>query len=604
MSATTSLPPTQSPDAERRRMIINRQKTSTFWRAVHLFGSLQLALFLLASIAIACAVATFYESNFNAQIAQHYIYKAPWFLFWLGLLCINLFAVTLTRWPWQKKHTGFIITHYGIITLLIGAVIGSRFGFEGNVTLHKDRPAVSRVVTSESVVQMEIPESRALYTVPFDALVTRPSEERPRKITIPETGWKLVALDAAEHLVRDQVVSATPDGAPIALLRFSSATAGRETTMGLVADDPSLNKESFFGMATVEIFPELGQFSVEREMETQMVFAKFAPVLQGPASGVEATLHPDAETLRVTVPNGPSVSYRLQEVLGQELQLGAATVAVREFWPDFEMVDGRPTSRSDQPENPAVLVQVATSHITDEDKEGLRGMRMQLAPKEEGALAFRLLRDGLVMAEGVTEVGESINTGWNDWVVEVLGASSSARLEEVVRPAREGVVDEATGIPGFLASLDVGDGSPGEPVWVESGQVVTLSNGHRFVRIGYGLKLRPVPFSIRLLDFEVPRFEGTDTPSNFIATVEFLDPTTGETKVDTARMNRPANWPGGWGPLLTGQNYKFSQAEWNPQDLSETTLQVLFDPGWILKWIGSLAICVGIGVMFYWKPRR
>ena len=53
---------------------------------------------------------------------------------------------------------------------------------------------------------------------------------------------------------------------------------------------------------------------------------------------------------------------------------------------------------------------------------------------------------------------------------------------------------------------------------------------------------------------------------------------------------------------LTGINYKFSQAEWNPQNLEETTLQVLYDPGWLLKWIGSLGICVGIAIMFYWRP--
>ncbi len=37
-------------------------------------------------------------------------------------------------------------------------------------------------------------------------------------------------------------------------------------------------------------------------------------------------------------------------------------------------------------------------------------------------------------------------------------------------------------------------------------------------------------------------------------------------------------------------------------DLKETTLQVLHDPGWLYKWIGSLGIIIGIVIMFYWKP--
>ncbi|HEY5812332.1 MAG TPA: hypothetical protein VIT23_06745, partial [Terrimicrobiaceae bacterium] len=95
--------PTVASVPARKRMIAERQKRSPVWRLIHLLGSLQLALILLATIAIACAIATFAESSFTTKIAQSYIYKAPWFQLWLTLLCVNLFAVTLTRWPWQKR---------------------------------------------------------------------------------------------------------------------------------------------------------------------------------------------------------------------------------------------------------------------------------------------------------------------------------------------------------------------------------------------------------------------------------------------------------------------------------------------------------------------
>jgi hypothetical protein len=224
-------------------------------------------------------------------------------------------------------------------------------------------------------------------------------------------------------------------------------------------------------------------------------------------------------------------------------------------------------------------------------------------PERPSAVAYRLLRDGRVIESGQVLVGEEKATGWNDWTFTVTDWQDPAVTTEVVRPAQPGVLDELTGIPGFLAVLDTGEGDRGQPTWVESGRVTTLAAGHRFLRIGYGLQLERVPFSIRLADFEVPRFEGTQTPANFIATVEFRDPATGETRQDIARMNSPANWPGDFWAITTGLNYKFSQAEWNPQDLNETTLQVLYDPGWLLKWIGSLGMCLGIGIMFYWKPR-
>ena len=147
-------------------------------------------------------------------------------------------------------------------------------------------------------------------------------------------------------------------------------------------------------------------------------------------------------------------------------------------------------------------------------------------------------------------------------------------------------------------------GEKSTPLWVASGEVVPLVLGKEMVRIGYGLELRPIPFSIALTEFEVPRDEGTETPSDFKATVRFKNTKTGAEQDGLIRMNHPASYPGGLLANTTGFNYKFSQAEWNPRDLKETTLQVLYDPGWLLKWIGSLAICIGIATMFYIRPRE
>ncbi|MFM8984230.1 MAG: cytochrome C biogenesis protein ResB, partial [Spartobacteria bacterium] len=102
--------------AERRRLVEERKARSAVWRVIHWLGSMQLALILLSTIAAACAIATIAESEFSTKVAQVYIYKAPWFFLWLIVLCVNLLAVTITRWPWAKAHTGFIVTHYGIIT--------------------------------------------------------------------------------------------------------------------------------------------------------------------------------------------------------------------------------------------------------------------------------------------------------------------------------------------------------------------------------------------------------------------------------------------------------------------------------------------------------
>jgi hypothetical protein len=69
-------------------------------------------------------------------------------------------------------------------------------------------------------------------------------------------------------------------------------------------------------------------------------------------------------------------------------------------------------------------------------------------------------------------------------------------------------------------------------------------------------------------------------------------------------MNNPFNYPGRWWNTWSGLTYKMSQASWNPENLEQSTIQILRDPGWILKWIGSLTICIGIFLLFYVKQFR
>ena len=59
-----------------------------------------------------------------------------------------------------------------------------------------------------------------------------------------------------------------------------------------------------------------------------------------------------------------------------------------------------------------------------------------------------------------------------------------------------------------------------------------------------------------------------------------------------------------WWRTWTGLTYKMSQASWNPENLGQSTIQILRDPGWLLKWIGSVLICAGIFMLFYLKGFR
>ena len=570
--------------AARARMIAERQRRSPVWRLIHLLASLKLALLLIATIAIACAVATFTESHFDASVARAWIYKAPWFIAWLGILCINLFAVTLSRWPWQKPHTGFIITHYGIILLLIGAVVGSKFGFEGNVTLRTDGQPQRRIVTDKSTLQIESPADSYLYLLPFDAKLTHPTQKHPTVLTIPGTRLEMVIDDSSEHLVQRPILTpATGNEAGEAvLLNFSSSNLKQSFHAALGTGNASPATQDFFGLATIKFFHELPQSDTDGSIQPIVVTAG-AP----PQEGI--SLSKDGSLVTLRSPDATSATFRVSEVIDQEIALGALKATVKKSLPTKQRLS----------ELPSIKVLLSTGH-TNSSSDEKPWLAVAPGPDPESAL-YKLGKSGQILSSGVIRKGQALPLGWADWGVELLETGSNHRVTSVVVP---GDKNEQGGLPGFRAYLRDQEKNSSTPVWVVSGDVTPLVLDEALVRVGYGLELRPIPFSIALTDFQVPRDEGTETPSDFQARVLFKDTQSGTEKSGLIHMNHPASFPGGFLANMTGLNYKFSQAEWNPRDLKETTLQVLYDPGWCFKWIGSLAICLGIATMFYIRPRK
>ncbi|HLX61946.1 MAG TPA: hypothetical protein VKX17_11755 [Planctomycetota bacterium] len=120
-------------------------------------ASLKFAITLLAVLIIAIIFGTIFDSQMSADVAQKYIYNAWWFNAWLAALCVNLFCVAAIRYPWKRHQTGFVITHAGIITLLIGSMIDRKYGIEGSLQLHSNQPAtdVMELLTQELRVRVD-----------------------------------------------------------------------------------------------------------------------------------------------------------------------------------------------------------------------------------------------------------------------------------------------------------------------------------------------------------------------------------------------------------------------------------------------------------------
>ncbi|NJK91220.1 MAG: hypothetical protein HC904_04920 [Blastochloris sp.] len=613
-------------EPQHRKLVKQRQTQSVFWQWVHRLGSLKSAVILILSIALACGVATIYESKFNTAVAQYYIYNNPLFALWLFFLCLNLICSAMTRWPWQRKHLGFVVTHGGIIILLIGAVLGRSLGWDASVTLKKGEEPTGLLVRKDTILYLQGAVSGEAYTTPLNVAVRVPSQDKPRFFKMPESELTLKVDGFSEKLVVvNRLVEDQQMGTQAGLaLNLQSNMMGQTLTVSLLAAPKELSTYDLFGLARIELVDKLPEAAksetnqAKTYRETHMVFERHpeSPVthntgdkLSGYRFFLEKKMPEEAKSqgeptwqIRARSPRNQEKVFALPDVVGKPFpgEEEGTQIQVVQVWRDLKMQGGKPTEASENWNNPAALVTLS-GFLEAESKPPV----LYLKRLEGGRVAFRVLRGDVLAKEGVLTKDTAVPLGWADWSAKLEASHDKARIvgqtEEQLGPP--GPNQQA--VSGLSVQLLDAQQQAGPKVWLASGTSRLLQIGEQTARVGFGLKTERLPFLISLENFQVPRDPGTETPANFISSVRFHDPDTGEKIPGHIEMNHPASYPGDWWRAWTGLTYKFSQAGWDPKNMDQTTLQVLHDPGWLAKWVGSLLICVGITLMFYWKePKR
>ena len=216
------------------------------------FASLKLAVVLLAVLIIAAIVGTIYESSFDAKVARAYVYGAPWFNLWLVLLGANLTVSALSRWPWRKHHLAFLITHLGIITLLIGSLIGRIWGVEGTTTLFKGEPPTNRLLVDQRQLRVHDVDG-IVKGFPAEFLHHPPNPQRPRNLGFLASGAHLQIVDYAPAMEGKLNPKSVADaGAPALHFTISTAMMNQHLDGWLLADDPQHGNFSM-GLANIEL---------------------------------------------------------------------------------------------------------------------------------------------------------------------------------------------------------------------------------------------------------------------------------------------------------------------------------------------------------------
>jgi hypothetical protein len=624
------------------------------------FASLKLAVVLLAVLIVAAIAGTIYESSFDAKIARAYVYGAPWFNLWLVLLGANLACSAFSRWPWRKHHLAFLITHLGIITLLMGSLIGRIWGVEGTITLFKGEPPTNRLLVNERQLRVHDVDG-IVKGYPAEFLHHPPTPQHPRDLGRLASGAHLQIVDYAPAIEgKLNPVPVSKGGAPA--LHFTIATAMMNQYLDgwLMADDPQHGNFSM-GLATIELkrgtantvaagVPPAGQQtrlppqneSIDLE-ESIFAFSKaqdeqIGHVREGGSTGAKIRLSApeNGNKGQVIVSVGEKeAKFDVAESLGRDVPIENTpfTLRIENYWPDFRIENGKPSSLSDQPNNPSVLVTIRGKGVPvvetapnphgAPEKSTTGGPPTMPAPGEEapnhltlfvaddGAITYELASRKNGKSSGKIELNKSLTTGWADWQLVVDKTMPVAQPQMDFTPVKSEQTSTASS-----AAADLPDGvrlrvqQNGETLerWAPAGWQITIpirqsADSRSPTMVAYGWKIIGLPIGLELLDFEVKRNEGSDSPAGFKSTLRVVT-ADGENATGACWMNHPFSFPGTWWRTWTGLTYKISQASWNPENLNQSTVQILRDPGWLLKWIGSLLVVIGVFMMFYLQPYR
>ncbi|GEM_PF-1098387 len=142
--------------------------------AFDFLSSLKLAVVLLSLLVVILTVGTIWEARYGMRAAHADLYKAWVFVHWLSvgpvrlpivlpglllllpLLAVNIFCATLSRFPWQRKHTGFVITHGGLLVLLAGSFLTLVAGIDGQLALREGESGNEVILLDRELLRLQL----------------------------------------------------------------------------------------------------------------------------------------------------------------------------------------------------------------------------------------------------------------------------------------------------------------------------------------------------------------------------------------------------------------------------------------------------------------
>lgn len=546
---------------------------SRFGSVVLFLGGIRLAVPVLLLVAAAMGWGTWIESTRDADEAGRTVYGAWWFMALMGLVCMSLILSVVTRFPWRRKHVGFITVHASLVMLIISAFVSRFTRIEGRIVLAEGESASALQLDR---TQIEVLRHNAGQFIPEDSVAlddARPFTVAGASVTVTAR-W---ANSAEEFNVTD-------DGAnPLHAIELRP---GNGEALWIGQSNPGEPPQDLDGVF-VRVLPE-GE--------------RWTPP---PAAAGLLELRTDAGT-RTTL-SQPGVSLPGDWVVQRIQHFERAVVE-----------DGTLIERDTGPANPAALVELAHASGSIErhiafarfpdgiHKKTLAGethspfvLRYGGAAAPSPLVCFERI-DGrsavIVWTEARTERferpgagDEAAGTEPDHWRIDSDLVGSFVVLREYTR-ARGGTrlveaPEAENSRPALVIAYMQGDHQHTAILpWT---QRVPLQFGDEVRMLRYGPVVHALPFSIELADFRKMDYPGSDMAMAYESDVRFAAAEGAEPSRVTISMNRPLKHAG----------WKVYQSGFVGENVS--VFQVMRDPGLTPTYVACIGLCIGIIITFY-----
>lgn len=581
-------------------------------------ASLRLAVFLLTTMGLVCIAGTIYESSYTARLAQRLVYRTVWFDFLIVMIFLNVLFATLARFPWRLNQTGFVITHLGVLTLLVGALVSHRYGIEGQLLLNEGESR-DRIQLSNSFISIQKAGDPIRHR--FDAVEVEwghPSPEKPQVYNFENLGLRAIVTGFYPDSERVEVWKDNgPEENPAIHFAIDNTGMGHMAEGWLAPSMPAYQSMNL-GPAMIsarEMFDEThlaqelastpspvtnesGILQVklkkgDRIQNIDIQQALKAPVLIDSTSySIRITDQMNSAYLNesgvlVNDPSRPLNPLVIYEVYQNDTRILPREIEYANF-PDFDMVHGQ-----GELESPLESTYIPGKNAKTAGAE----FAILIGPEEK--IHWKVTTSAGVATSGPITLGQAIpmpmmTAGMSltvdqlykrAWREENLAQKSIKRGEFGTRAARLELVDQS--------------GNQAQ-VWAEMYTPHEVVLGGNHYTIGYQNDEQPLGFAIQLKDFRLRHYPGGEArPMSYESDVKVISQAnSGESLVRdniTIQMNEPLDHGG----------YRIFQSSYIDQPRGDPRISIFsiaYDPGVGIIYMGSIILCLGIMIMFYGKP--